>query len=125
MSAPDGAAQVGAGWLRIWAVWDAVEPSAGVFSKSIIDAYNAEVAAAKARGIRVLVVVHRSPPWASGVGDLSAPPADPARFGRFMGEFARAVPGVDAWEVWNEPDEPRFFLGAPRPAGYAGASRSG
>jgi hypothetical protein len=67
----------------------------------------------------VLVVVQRAPAWASGVHSGIAPPRDPASYGAFMGELAKRVPGVDAWELWNEPDESEFFAGGPDPATYA------
>ena len=34
---------------------------------------------------------------------------DPADFGRAMGELAKRVPDVDAWELWNEEDSERWF----------------
>ena len=37
-----------------------------------------------------------------------------------MGELrAQRLPGVDAWELWNEQDGAEFWLGGPDPAAYA------
>ena len=35
-----------------------------------------------------------------------------------MGELARRLPAVDAWEIWNEEDGHEFWLGGPQPAAY-------
>jgi hypothetical protein len=64
------------------------------------------------------MVIVQAPGWATG-GTLTAPPRDPAKFGRFMGEIARRMPAVQAWELWNEPDSPEFFAGGPDPGHYA------
>ena len=113
------AARLGADWVRIWASWHHIQPTPGAYTQHLVDGLNAQVAALKARGIKVLVVVHETPTWASGGGGASAPPSDPATFGGFMGGIAERVPGVDAWELWNEPDESTFFAGGPLPGTYA------
>ena len=113
------AAKLGADWVRLWASWDGVQPSPGVYDQHVIATLNASVAALHARGIKALVVVHRAPAWASGAQGGIAPPRDPASFGAFMGGMAERVPGVDAWELWNEPDGTEFFRGGPQPALYA------
>ena len=74
--------------------------------------------------MKVLVVVHRAPAWASGGRGGTAPPSDPAAFGRFMGRIAGAVPGVDAWELWNEPDSGQFWAGGADPPAYAALLRA-
>ena len=113
------AAKLGADWVRLWASWDGVQPSPGVYDQHVIATLNASVAALHARGIKALVVVHRTPAWASGAHGGIAPPRDPASFGAFMGGMAERVPGVDAWELWNEPDGTEFFRDGPQPALYA------
>lgn len=113
------ASRLGADWVRVWALWQDLEQAPGRFTEHLVAGLNQHVDALRARGIKVLVVVHRAPPWASnGVGG-TAPPANPAQFASFMRTLARRVPGVDAWEIWNEPDEPEFWAGAPQPAAYA------
>ncbi|HKH16496.1 MAG TPA: cellulase family glycosylhydrolase [Solirubrobacteraceae bacterium] len=117
VSTPRKATRLGADWMRVWAVWQDLEPARGAYAPHPIDALAEKVAALHARGVKVLVVVHRAPAWASGGG--IAPPRDPASFGRFMGGLAQRVPGVDAWELWNEPDGSEFWAGGPDPAHYA------
>src|SRR5215216_2747277 len=116
---PETASRLGAGWVRLWGGWDAVQPSPGGYAENIIDDMNHAVNAAKAKGLKVLVVMQRTPAWASGDAGPFAPPTDPATFGAMMGVVARRIPAVDAWELWNEPDESEFFVGGPQPAKYA------
>ena len=70
------------------------------------------------------MVVQRSPAWASGGQGGIHPPTDPATFGAAMGGLASRVPGVDAWELWNEEDETAFWAGGADPAKYAGVVKS-
>jgi cellulase (glycosyl hydrolase family 5) len=124
VSTPRKAARLGAQWVRLWALWQDLEPAPGAYNRYLIDTMNANVAALKARGIKVVVVMHRSPAWASGGRGGTSPPSDPARFGAFMGSIARRMPGVDAWELWNEPDGSAFWLNAPQPGVYAALLRA-
>ena len=121
---PRIAAGLGADWVRMWALWEELEPAPGVFDQHRISLMNERMAALKARGVKVLVVVHRAPAWASGGRGGIAPPSNPASFGAFMGQIAQRVPGADAWELWNEPDSGEFWAGGADPAAYAALLRS-
>jgi Cellulase (glycosyl hydrolase family 5) len=118
------AQRLGADWVRLWASWEALQPARGAYDQNWLNALNGSVGALKARGVKVLVVVHRAPAWASGVHGGIAPPRDPASFGAFMGGLAQRVPGADAWELWNEPDGSEFWLDGPQPAHYAALVRA-
>ena len=113
------AAGLGAGWVRIWATWESAEPGPGAWDANVLAAMNAAVNDAKARGVKVLMVVHRSPAWASGGRGGNSPPTDPRTFGAAMGGFAQKVPGVDAWELWNEEDDSTFWASGANPGKYA------
>jgi hypothetical protein len=113
------AGDLGADWVRVWGTWESAEPSPGQLDGAYIDYLAGKVADAKARGIKVLMIMGRTPGWASGGKPAIAPPNDPAQFGRFMGEIARRIPAVDAWELWNEQDGPEFWLDGPQPGVYA------
>jgi Cellulase (glycosyl hydrolase family 5) len=113
------ASELGAGWVRLWASWEYAQPAPGQWSSDIVNGLNAAADAAKARGLKVLMVVQRSPAWASGGSGGIHPPTDPATFGAAMGGLAERVPGVDAWELWNEEDETIFWAGGADPARYA------
>jgi hypothetical protein len=121
---PYTADRLGADWVRLWMVWADMEQAPGTFDQPRIDAINRRIAALEARGVKVLVVVHRAPAWASGGRGGVAPPSDAGTFGRFMGEIAQRVPGADAWELWNEPDSGEFWAGGADPAAYAALLRS-
>ena len=94
-------------------------PAPNTWAPDVIASMNGAVNAAKARGLKVLMVVQRSPAWASGGQGGIHPPTDPATFGAAMGGLASRVPGVDAWELWNEEDETIFWAGGADPAKYA------
>ena len=117
---PRTAGELGADWVRMWALWQDMEPAPGDYNQHLISVMNGRIAALQARGVKVLVVVHRAPAWASSGGT----PSNPAAFGRFMGQVAQRVPGADAWELWNEPDSAQFWGGAPDPAAYAAHLRA-
>jgi hypothetical protein len=121
---PHTAAALGADWVRMWALWQDLEPGPGHYNEHLIAAMNGRIAALKARGVKVLVVVHRAPAWASGGRGGIAPPSNPAVFGGFMGQIAQRVPSADAWELWNEPDSGEFWAGGADPAAYAALLRS-
>ena len=112
------AGDLGADWVRLWGTWESGEPQPGAYDQNYVNWLGEKVAAAKARGVKVLVVIARSPGWATGGKPSIAPPDDPARFGAFVGELAKRLPAVDAWEVWNEEDGAEFWLGGAQPAAY-------
>ena len=85
MSIPHTAGKLGADWVRLWALWQDMEPAPGTYNAHLIGVMNQRIAALKARGVKVLVVVHRAPAWASGGRGGTAPPSNPAAFGRVHG----------------------------------------
>src|SRR5581483_11791450 len=58
-----------------------------------------------------------TPRWASrSAGDdfWRQPPRDHARFAEFMKQIvARYRDQIHSWELWNEPDNPAYWLGSP------------
>jgi hypothetical protein len=118
------ASDLGAGWVRLWGTWEGAQPSPGTWAADVIGNMNRSVSDAKARGLKVLMVVQRSPGWASGGKGGIHPPTDPSTFGAAMGGLAQRVPGVDAWELWNEEDETQFWAGGADPEKYAAMVKS-
>jgi len=111
----DKLASAGIKWVRIdfgWASlqWDGPE----TFAPWYIERADEVVNAARARGIKVLMTLWRTPPWASNTGGWQDPPADPGTYGRVALWMANHFKGrVAAWEVWNEPNLPHFYSGTP------------
>ena len=89
------------GWARHFVVWSGQRATDG--------GYDEIVAQEERRGIKTLFVV-------TGLGGTRA---DAASYAAFVGSLAPRYKGrVEAYEIWNEADEPAFWPGAPDPAGY-------
>ena len=107
--------------VRIGADWDWIQYG-GPTSYDWTD-LDQEVAAIRADGLSIDMVIIGAPPWAAvaSVADDSAPqPADPATFGAFVAAVAAryAPEGVQDYEIWNEPNNAIFWQPAPNPAAY-------
>lgn len=120
----DAAAATGARMIRVDLRWDQVAPRRPAAAADPADPaydwshYDAVVLAARAKGLRPLMVIWGTPPWAA---DPSAPPSSfpafstrprrPADVGDFAAAAARryAPRGVMDWESWNEPNIPLFL----------------
>ena len=110
---------LGAGWVRMFVDWHKYEPAPGRYDGFEDRRFAERIAAAGARGQKVLLVVVNSPRWASGSTEPSHPPADPATYAGFLRRMATQFPTVAAFEVWNEPDESIWWKPGPDPAAYA------
>ncbi len=124
-------AATGADTARSDALWEVTEPAPGHFDWSFDDTVAGELAAA---GLRWLPIVDYAPSWAAvQPGLLHSPPAKPATYATFAAALARrygprgtfwaAHPGltarpVQAYEIWNEPDD-QFWAPAPDLPAYA------
>jgi polysaccharide biosynthesis protein PslG len=115
--------------------WSSIEPTKGSFSWTSTDSF---MTSAARGGMEVLPVVLYSPTWASNCPSATTPrqcaPANNSDFGAFLvtligrygpdGSFWRNNPTVPklpvtAWQIWNEPNFPSFWGGAPNAAEYA------
>ena len=124
VSTPHKAERLGAQWVRLWALWQDLEPARGAYNQHLINVMGANIAALKARGIKVLVVMHRAPAWASGGRGGHAPPSDPAAFGALHG---RARPrGARRRRVGalERAGRAAFWAGGPEPGAYAALLRA-
>jgi polysaccharide biosynthesis protein PslG len=110
--------------VRLAIRWDVVQ--AGGPDALDLAGADAEIAAAAARGLRVLPVVQGTPAWSAP--EPARPPADPDDYGRFLAALvARYGPQgslwaerpdlpripVRAWQLWNEPNLTRYWTGKP------------
>jgi hypothetical protein len=85
--------ETGARWARHFVVFAGQDGTDG--------GYDTIVEREQAMGVKTLFVV-------TGVG--GAPPADQAAYARFVGRLAARYRGkVDAYEIWNEQDEPLWW----------------
>lgn len=96
-------------WLRVWYNWASVETEPGLYSDAPL---REALRLAKAQGFRVLFVIWGTPPHA-GNGDLAAVPRSQALsdYCRWLRTNLSDV--VDAWEVGNEPNLPKYYAGPP------------
>jgi hypothetical protein len=119
-TALDDAKRMGMDYIRVDFGWEDYQS----FSNFAPDygKFDNVVAAANARGLKILATIDFPPPWArrAGCKDTSAcPPADNAQFAKFVKQsVARfSARGVHYWEVWNEPNIVAWAP-APDPADY-------
>lgn len=105
----------GARVLRISFGWDSMEPSPGKYDWSFWDEY--VHMAVDEYGLQLIPYICYTPKWAaSDQGDnyWRSPPRDPADFARFVEAIVRRYRGrIHSWELWNEPDNPAYWLGTP------------
>lgn len=114
----DAVHRSGVGWIRVYAYRNELEPRPGVLNARLADAYAQSVRRHLWEGVRTEIVLVGTPSWESGSSDPLAAP-DPAGFARFAQQFARAVPDVAAWEVWQEADAAKWWPSGPSAAAYA------
>ena len=100
----------GIGWVRVDFVWASIEPQQNQFSWPV---YDAIVGAAEARGIAVLGILAYTPAWATDGPVQTGVPRAVVDWEDFCFRAAHRYRGrVAAWEVWNEPNLPRFWTGS-------------
>jgi hypothetical protein len=115
-------AQSGAGWAREDIHWYRIQPNSQTWDWSFTDAAVRELLA---HDIKIVGVLGHPPGWAtphSGdpVAGVSFYAPDPQRFADFAGAVAQRYGRyIHHWEIWNEPDNPHFWLPKPDAADYA------
>jgi hypothetical protein len=122
----DGVAATGSHWLRVDFPWAALEGAGrGQYSWAPADRL---VAAANARGIRLLALVAYTPTWDRPAGTTDHyQPTDPTAYAEFVAAAAQryAPLGVHNWEIWNEPNMRDFWAPQPDVARYTQLLRLG
>ncbi len=108
-------------WVRVDLAWSAAETSPGRYDFGIWDRL---LDAFEPLGIRVLFILD----YGNEIYEGGFPPATEsgrAAFASFAGASARHFRGRGAiWEIWNEPNTPRFWAGAPDAAAYVALARA-
>lgn len=98
-------------WVRLALALNGLEPAPGIYNQDVLTRLTDCIQQAQADGLRILVNVTGTPPWAGST--WNTPPADPATYAAALGYLAARFPQVSAWEVWNEENTRRFWLGTP------------
>lgn len=112
----------GAGWVREDFHWFWIEPQQGNFQWEY---YDRMVDLLVGRGLHIIGVLGHPPGWATyEPGDDPSGPSfyapDPQRFAEFAAQVVmRYRHRIVHWEIWNEPDNPQFWLPHPDPIAYA------
>jgi len=96
--------EAGIGIVRMYFLWDDIEPAEGRFE---FEKYDRIVDILVKNKISVLAILHYNPSW-SGQPWNTAP--DPEKYGN----YARAVvhrykDRIKYWEIWNEPDSKIYW----------------
>jgi len=111
-------ASLGTHWVRMFLTWPDVEPSRGSYSAYWLGAYESSFRALPA-GTKVLLDVVGTPRWETGSSDERTPPANRQDYAAMLAGLAARFGGqVRAYEVWNEEDAGRWWIGAPDPVAY-------
>ena len=61
------------------------------------------IAAARPHGMRVLMLVMATPPWANGGRGKEWAPKNPKDYANFVKAASRRYPSVRLWQIWGEP----------------------
>lgn len=62
----------GTRWVRLWADWPSLEPAPGQLDTGRLQALDAQVAAARADGRKIMLTPYRFPTWANGTAAMTA-----------------------------------------------------
>lgn len=96
--------------------WASVAPTRPAIARDPTDAayrWPAEIdeaiAQARARRMKVLIMLIRTPPWANGGRASEYAPDRAADFADFARAAARRYPGVRHWMIWGEPSRSNNF----------------
>lgn len=117
----------GAGWVRFNGLkWSDVEPTEGARNWATQATVEAQIADAKGRGMKVILVLRGTPDWAEKYADADENPscgpiasAKFEAFGLFVKDMATRYAGqVDYYELFNEPDINRTNASNPNHSEY-------
>ena len=112
----DRVADSHAGWVRLWLWWRWTEPEPGRFQWA---GFDAQVAWARARGLRIMASFAWMPGWANGTdpncdfwaGGCQRPPNGDAYTNFVRAAVNRYKDDIKFWGLWNEPNLPIFWGG--------------
>ena len=107
------------GGVRLWGAiyWAQVNPAPGVYDWKRFDDI---LRVAEQQQVDVVMNLAFTPKWAAAVKDAppafapgaSSPPADMASWEDWVrAAVTRAAGRVKYWEIWNEPEDPKYYSG--------------
>lgn len=97
--------------VRVDMGWKTVEPVQGEYAAWALAKYDKSIDLAHSVGLDVLLTIQDSPEWANNGRSKQSSPKDPNDFAKFARSMAERYSGkVSAIEVWNEPNNPDFFV---------------
>lgn len=110
--------QMGIRWIRTDMIWGHVQaggPTSFNWTK-----YDKYVEIAHNKGLKLLFILAYSVGWANGGQGQMVPPTNASDYANYCAAaVARYSPlGVKHWEIWNEPNLPGFWNGAPNATEY-------
>jgi polysaccharide biosynthesis protein PslG len=114
----DRLARMGVGWVRIsfpWGLAQNERPKGGNpgWNEWGLERVDRVVRMARRRGLEISFTLWGTPSWANGGLGTSYLPTDPDSYARVLRFLAKRYRGqVGSWEIWNEPDHPKFLKGA-------------
>ena len=137
----DAAARAGAGMVRVDVGWASLEQDAkGQYQQWYLERLDAVVDGAHERGLQVLLTLMSSPCWASSAPESERDGCAGSWWERGVQHYAPTDPGdyadalrflverygqrVDAWEIWNEPNQDAFFKAPDQAEAYAALLRA-
>jgi hypothetical protein len=113
-------AAAGIRWVRVDLAWSAAEPEPGRYDFRLWDRL---LDSFEPFGIRILFILD----YGNDLYEGGFPPSTEsgrAAFASFAGAAARHFRGRAVWEIWNEPNLPQYWAGAPDPAAYVALARA-
>lgn len=136
----DAASAIGANIIRIGVSWRLLEPQPGQWDTDwYLPQLDMLLSNAQQRGLQVFFMVAETPCWASSATekDCSNPDSNPDAYKWYPPtsntDYAAALSflvehydeQVQAWELWNEPNFPRFWGNAPDASAYTALLQAG
>jgi hypothetical protein len=105
--------ETGAKWVRLWAEWSEIEKTQGVYNNTMLDGLTAQMDAARADEVRVILVSWRTPLWVPKPPVMTddqayVVPSDVGPNGHWAGWirflYDRFADRIDVLELCNEPN---------------------
>lgn len=103
---------LGVGWVKVQVSWKLYQPYADQYAEDRFAELDRLVVGANDSGIAVLLSVGKAPEWSRPTTEMDGPPSDFGLYRDFMAYLAGRYQGrVAAYELWNEPNLQREWLG--------------